>query len=159
MVHSVLTEEQSAVVKDFLVIEVALFPPKRVGVQSDSGSFTLRLNGKTVPRATAQTVAASMQAPVWSPRQRAEGDVPQRPPYGGVPGPRMPVPRPPTAEERAGIDPPQRVTPAQLVVQTALPEGRFDGAVSGYLYFPFRGKTASIRSLELEYDGTVLKLR
>jgi hypothetical protein len=40
-----------------------------------------------------------------------------------------------------------------------LPEGEFKGAVSGYLYIPFKGKTASIQSLELIYDGTVLKLR
>jgi hypothetical protein len=172
MVHSVLAEGQSTVLKDYLVIEVALFPPKRILLQSDQGSFTLRLNGKTVAQATPQMVAASMQRPAWSPGPRVEGDVgvgntdvilgrpvPQRPPYGNVPGQQTPLPRPPTPEERAGIDPPERVTPAQLVVRTALPEGRFDGAVSGYLYFPFRGKTASIRSLELEYDGTLLKLR
>jgi hypothetical protein len=31
--------------------------------------------------------------------------------------------------------------------------------VSGYLYIPFKGKTAAIQPLELIYDGTVLKLR
>jgi hypothetical protein len=159
MVHSVLSEDQSAVLKDYLVIEVALFPPKRIPLESDSGSFTLRLNGKTVPRATPQMVAAAIERPEWSPGPRRDGDVPQRPPYGNVPGQRMPIPRPPTAEERAGIDPRERVTPAQLVARTALPQGRFDGAVSGYLYFPFKGKTSAIRTLELTYDGTGLKLR
>jgi hypothetical protein len=172
MVHSVLAEEQSTVVKDYLVVEVALFPPRGVAANSDHGNFTLRLNGKAVLQATPQMVALSMQHPDWNPRPRVEGGagvgntdvilgrpVPQDPPYGNGPVRRAPVPRPPSDEERAGIDPPERLTASQLVVRTALPEGEFEGPVSGYLYFPFRGKTASIKSLELLYEGTVLKLR
>jgi hypothetical protein len=148
MVHSVLgDDQQSTVVKDYLVIEVALFPPRILALNVDHGAFTVRLNGKAVPQATPQMVAMSMQQyPEWAGRSQTAGR-------------RWPVPRPPSEEQRNGIDPPERPTPAQLVVRTALPEGEFKGAVSGYLYIPFKGKTASIQSLELIYDGTVLKLR
>jgi hypothetical protein len=33
------------------------------------------------------------------------------------------------------------------------------GAVSGFLYFAYQGKTSSIKSLELMYEAAVLKLR
>jgi hypothetical protein len=141
MVHSVLAEEQSTVAKDYLVIEVALFPPRSLSLHVDHGDFAVRLNGNPLAQATAQMVGRP------------------NPPYPSMPGQRRPLPRPPTPEQRAGIDPPERLTGAQLVERTALPEGDFKGPVSGYLYFPFKGKTASIHSLELIYDDTMLKLR
>lgn len=49
--------------------------------------------------------------------------------------------------------------PEELVVQTALPEGSRRGPVSGYLYFAYKGKTASIKTLELLYEDAVLRLR
>jgi hypothetical protein len=155
MVHSVLADDQqSTVVKDYLVVELALFPSRSVTLNVDHGAFTVRLNGKLMPQTTAQTVAMSMQYPEWVGMPRAGGSV-----GPNIPGRRGPMPRPPTGEQRNGIDPPERLTPAQLVERAALPEGEFKGAVSGYLYFPFKGKTPSIHSLELIYDDTVIKLR
>ena len=46
-----------------------------------------------------------------------------------------------------------------LVIETALVEGPHHSAISGFLYFPFRGKIGSIKSLELLYRDAVLKLR
>jgi hypothetical protein len=40
------------------------------------------------------------------------------------------------------------------VNEYALPEGSTASPVSGYLYFAFKGKPASIRSLELVYKKT-----
>jgi hypothetical protein len=40
-----------------------------------------------------------------------------------------------------------------LALQTALPEGEHRGPASGFLYFPYRGKVAHIRSLELVFTG------
>jgi hypothetical protein len=51
------------------------------------------------------------------------------------------------------------VTPQELLVQTALPVDPHRGPVSGFLYFPFTGKTSSIKSLELIWQGASLKLR
>jgi hypothetical protein len=154
MVHSLLTQDQSMVVKDYLLLEVALYPPKRELVRSDPAAFALRINGKTVPHATPQMVGLGMRD-LLTVRQS------QPPPTGRWPVPRSPVPmpQPPTQEDRAGIDRPERVPPHELVVRAALPEGSFDGPVSGYLYFPYKGKTASIQSLDLIYNDTVLKLR
>jgi hypothetical protein len=155
MVHSVLAEEQSTVVKDYLVVEVALFPAKGASIRSEPGAFTLRLNGKTVAHTAPQVVALEMHDPLTVRRPQAP------PPTGRWPVPRQPIPmpQPPSQEERAGIEPRERVPAHQLVVQTALPEGTFEGPVSGYLYFPYKGKTASIQTLELVYNDAVLKLR
>jgi hypothetical protein len=46
-----------------------------------------------------------------------------------------------------------------LLIETALVEGPHHSAISGFLYFPFRGKIGSIKSLELLYLDAVLKLR
>jgi hypothetical protein len=52
-----------------------------------------------------------------------------------------------------------RPTAGALVVETALPLGPQKWPVSGFLYFAFTGKTSSIKSLELIYNSTVLRLR
>ena len=39
------------------------------------------------------------------------------------------------------------------IARSALPEGPTHGPVSGYLFFAFKGKTKSIRSLELLYSS------
>ncbi len=45
------------------------------------------------------------------------------------------------------------------MIRTALPEGSFKGPVSGFLYFPWKGKPKSIKKLDLLYDDAVLELR
>jgi hypothetical protein len=54
---------------------------------------------------------------------------------------------------------PPRVSPQDLAAQTALPQGEFRRPVSGFLYFSHKGKTSSIKSLELLYEDAVVKLR
>ena len=39
------------------------------------------------------------------------------------------------------------------VQRSSFPEGIIPGPVSGYLFFPFRGKTKSLRALELLYES------
>jgi hypothetical protein len=51
------------------------------------------------------------------------------------------------------------VKPEEVLVQTALPAGLHKGAVSGFLFFAWRGKTSSIKTLELLWNDAVLKLR
>ena len=83
------------------------------------------------------------------------GQYPGSPP----PGSRMPVPQPPPRDRSAGIPKTERVKPEELMIQTAMPEGEHQSAVSGYLYFPYSGKIKSIKTLELLYGDAVLKLR
>jgi hypothetical protein len=53
----------------------------------------------------------------------------------------------------------EQVDPGRLLLATALEEGQHHAPISGFLYFPFRGNVKSIKTLELQYQDTVLKLR
>jgi hypothetical protein len=44
-------------------------------------------------------------------------------------------------------------------MKTALPAGDFAGAVSGYLYFFYKGKPSKIKTVELVYKDAVLQLK
>jgi len=172
-VHSFGRGEQMFVTPDHLVVEVALFPPKGHTVRAEPGKFTLRVNGKKnllSPEAPSM-VAASLNHPAWEQRRGAEigagvGPVifdtgqPGTAPFPGAPGPRT-NPRPadiPDATNPSGVER-ERVKPEELLAETALPEGEHRGAVSGFLYFAYKGRISSIKSLDLLYDGAVLKLR
>jgi hypothetical protein len=173
MVHSFSGQGQTYIAKDFLVVEVALYPPKGQSVDVNEGAFALRINGKKqvlVP-APPSMAASSLQHPEWQtgPRLEAGGGmgntgvilgrpVPTQVP-GGQPPPQSRVPRVPGPDNPGGIEPERRVTAPELLVQTALPEGPHRGPASGFLYFPYKGKSTSIKSLELLYEDVVLKLR
>jgi hypothetical protein len=113
-------------------------------------------------------VAASLKYPDWDQERRLEG-------YGGIgnagvilgrprpterfPGdptartPLPPAPRAPEPEDPGGIDrqPPPSVD--VVAVESALPEGPAPGPVSGFLYFAYKGKVKSIKSVDLQYSG------
>jgi len=178
MVHSVSSAGQTFVAPDYLVVEVALFPPKAQPVDLAAVQFTLRLNGKqknVLHPETAAFVAASLKYPDWEQRKGLEGgigvggveiSIPSSPPTGRFPGDRRePTSRtPPRVPDQnpAGVEHQPRATAEETVVDSALPEGRVKGPVSGHLYFAYRGKLRKLKSLELIYhhhDGeTVLRL-
>jgi hypothetical protein len=165
---------------DYLVVEVAVYPG-RPGLQVDAGQFTLRINGKkrALLAQAPGFVAASLKYPDWGWRPRLEagagmgnaGVILGRPrTVGRFPGDPRPdrerLPHPPQApapEDRSGVDAAPPLTADEAAVEGALPEGAFRGPVSGFLYFAFKGKTKSIRSLELLYTGpagaAMLRLR
>ena len=173
MVHSFSRGEQMFIAPDWLVVEVALFPPKDQVVRVEPGKFSLRINGKKAvlfPQAPA-AVAASLNHPQWEQRRGADaaigiggigvgtGQPRQTAPFPGAPQPGAPKPpRAPDANNPAGAES-ERVRPEELLVETALPEGEHRGPVSGFLYFAFKGKIGSIKSLELLFESAVLKLR
>jgi hypothetical protein len=173
MIHSFSGQGQTYIAPDFLVVEVALYPPKGQGVTVDEGAFALRINGKrqTLSPAVPSMVVSSLQHPDWraaGPHLEAGGGLgntgvilgrpaPTQVP-GGQPPPQSRVPRLPSPNN-GGIEPEKPVTAQELVVQTALPEGPHRGPVAGFLYFPYTGKSTSIKSLELLYEDAVLKLR
>ena len=184
MIHSFSGQGQTYITKDFLVVEVAVYPPqikndknpleKKYGnVDVSPGAFTLRINGKkqALFPVTPATVATTLQNPEWQsgPRLEAGGGmgntgvilgrpVPQQVPGGQQP-PQRRVPGAPPQDDQSGVTPEPRVTAPELVVQTGLPEGHFRGPVSGFIYFPYRGRTTSIKTLDLLYEDAVLKLR
>jgi len=171
MVHSFSGQGQTFILKDYLVVEVALYPPKGDAVTVKPAAFSLRLNGKTMLPQPPTMVAATMQRPEWQDRPRLEaggglgntGVILGRPVPSQVPGgqtPRTPMPpRAPAPDAPGGIDRPDPVRADELLVQTALPEGEHRGAVSGFLYFASKGKTTAIKTLDLLYEDAVLKLR
>lgn len=170
MIHSFSGQGQTYVARDFLVVEVALFPAKGQAIEVNEGSFALRINGRkqAVSPAPPQMVAATLQHPEWRSGPRLEGVgglgnggvIFGRPAPPQVPGGREPPPPLPSpADNPSGIETGPRVKAHELVVRTALPEGRHRRPVSGFLYFPYKGKTTSIKSLELLYEDAVLQLR
>ncbi len=171
LVHSFSGRGKTFVVDDYLVVEVAVFPAAGKRVLVNAGNFSLRVNGKKaalMPQ-TPGMVAASLKYPDWQAKPRIEagagvGDIgvlvgrpTARERFPGDPRPRQSrLPAPPQApppEDRTGVEKPEPVQADEVVVDTALPEGERTQAAAGHLYFAYRGKTKSIRSVELVYSG------
>jgi len=172
MIHSISGQGQTYIAPDYLVVEVALYPPKGQAIHLDEGAFALRVNGRrpALAPATPAMVAASLTHPDWQTGPRLEGGIGAgpadvifgRPRPTQFPGGQQPLPTPPRAPDAdppGGIQPEPRVKAEDLAVQAALPQGDWKGPVSGFLYFAYKGKAASIKSLELLYDDAVVKLR
>jgi len=167
LLNSIPLAKGMYIAKDHLVLEVAIFPSTQAGVNVSTSQFTLRVNNKTILYPDSPgAVAASLKYPDWQtrPTMTAEAGAGNGsvvlgapPPVARFPGdhradrPRVPrVPEPPdlTGEPKAREQP----IGVQIAI-AALPEGPAQKPVKGFLFFPFSGKTKSIRSLDLIYDG------
>lgn len=171
LVHSIPAHSQTFFARDYLVVDVAVFPGRQEPVEIGNNTFTLRINGKkeVIFRDTPGFVAASLTYPDWEQHRQAEvqagvgdaGVTIGRPPvigrFPGDPTPRQsrlpPALKAPTPEESSGIeqDAPQSVDEA--LAQVALPDGPVSKPVAGYLFFHYRGKAKSIKSVDLLYEG------
>jgi len=155
------------IAKDHLVLEVAIFPSTRDGVNVSSSQFTLRVNNKTILYPDSPgAVASSLKYPDWQthPTMTAEAGAGNGsvvlgapPPVARFPGDRRadrtPIPRVPDSPDPTG-EPKAADQPIETQIAiAALPQGQFQKPVKGFLFFPFSGKTKSIRSLDLIYDG------
>src|ERR1035441_9857441 len=175
MVHSFGSGEQMYLAERYLVVEVALFPPKGQSVTADAARFALRVNGKkTLLYAQSPALVAShLNQREWETTRGAEADLgvggvniglghPQeRDPVTGVPrGRRLPDPRhAPDAGVPGGGEARQRERPEEVLMRTALPEDPHRPAVSGFLYFPYQGKPSGLKSIELLFQDAVMKLK
>ncbi len=175
MVRSISGQGAMFVARDYLVVEVALYPDPDHPLDVNAGRFTLRLNGKKnvlLPQAPAM-VAASLKYADWEQRTNLEatagagnvGVIVGRPrSQERFPGDRrgedrLPAPpRAPGQEDPSGQEKREPVRAEDVAVTAALPEGRARGPVGGYLYFAYKGKAGSLKSVELLYEGTVLLL-
>ncbi len=169
MVHSFSEGEQMFLAERYLVVEVAFLPPMKDGVVTvDLARFKLRLNGKAaIPADTPQQAAASLTPSMFDYQEpsRISGGIGAGPIGVGMgqpgPIPGTPLPRPPRAPEAeppGGIER-TPVSPEEVLLNTALPAGAHKGAVSGFVYFPFTGKLKSVKTVELIYDSTSIKLK
>ncbi len=170
-VRSFGTRGKTFVTRDYLVVEVAVYPAGGRPLLVSHGQFTLRVNGRKsvlFPQAPS-FVAASLKYPDWERRPTLTagaglGDVgvvvgkPET--VGRFPGDPRPdqtrLPNPPRAprpEDPGGAGRQPAESAEEIAVETALPEGETKHPVGGYLYFAYKSKTKSIRSLELIYRG------
>lgn len=166
LVHSFSGKQGTYIARDHLVVEIGVFPAKELMVSSSH--FTLKVNGKkqVLFAQPPQFVAAAMKWDDWENRRQMEvyagaGDAT----IGANPRwePRFPgdnrqrrMPAPPKAPEpeHASVSRAEHPEKAEEVaVQSALVEGPTAFPTAGYLYFPFKGKPKSIKSLELIYTG------
>jgi hypothetical protein len=151
---------------DYLVVEVALYSAAREPVSVAHSWFTLKINGKkeVLMSQPPGLVAASIRYSDWEQGRRLEvgagagdaGVVLGRPtpqerfPGDGSARQRLPpAPRAPAPDDRTGLEREPARTAPEMAVEAALPEGAQTLPVAGYVYFPFKGKPKSIRTLEL----------
>ena len=168
LVHSFSGGRETYIARDYLVVEVALFPAKPQTFALSASQFRLRINHRKpalAPEAP-EFVAGSLKYPDWETHSGLHPEASVGPVIFGAPqpterfpqDPRAPPPAPPFPpkspdENTPGIDKQPPVPVDVLVVQTALVEGEHRGPAGGYLYFLYKGRTKSIRSLELEFTG------
>jgi hypothetical protein len=163
LLHSFSSGREMFIAKNYLVVEVALFPAKGQNLLASAAQFSLRVNGRkqAVSAQAPEFVAASLKYPDQDrglhpvaglgplvlgappPVERFPGDPNAR----TVPPPQMPTDNP------SGLDKEPPVTAEELAVRAALPEGEHKGPASGFVYFPYRGKLSRIHSLELQFTG------
>src|SRR5258706_14258887 len=173
MVHSFSNGEQMFLAEKFLIVEVALYPVmKNDEVNVDMSKIGLRVNHKTLLQPVdPKQVANSLKPSLWDRLQNrgmnggmGGGGGPLNVPPTGGQGPYPPqqrTPNPPRAPEPdapGGIER-TKVNPEDVVVETALPPGPQKGAVSGFVYFYYNGKSSGLKSVDLEYNGVTLKLK
>ena len=74
LVHSIPAGNQTLLASEYLVFEVAVFPPRDHAVEISSGTFTLRLNGKkqVLYPVAPGFVAAAREYRDWEFRPNAE---------------------------------------------------------------------------------------
>jgi hypothetical protein len=176
LVHNIPVEKGEYWTKDYLVVEVAVFPSAAESVMVSSTQFTLRINGKKVNLLTESpgTVAAALEYPDWEARPNlsatagagpASVNLGAPPVVGRFPGdprgvPPRPVPTNPADQDGYGVTTEAHLPIDKAVATAALPEGRFNEPVKGCLFFRFSGKLKSIKTLDLVYgvDGAATAL-
>jgi hypothetical protein len=152
--HGVPTAQGTFNTEDYVVVEMGLFGPPEARATISSTDFSLRINGKKMPTPSEPyaLILKSLKDPEWVPPDPGEGKPKSK---GGISGggggdsgggndPPPPPPKMPLELQRAM---------AQKVQKAVLPEGDRALPVAGLLFFSYRGKTDSIRSMELIYSG------
>jgi hypothetical protein len=159
LVHSIPVEAGAIHAEDYLVVDAAFFgdAPR----QLSPSHFTLRINGKkaVVYPQTPEWVAASIRDPAWI-GQRPQLTVGAGMGNAGVilgrPQPVERFPDDPTVR-RAPIGTAsareQGVSLTDQLRAVSMPEGERKLPTGGLLFFAYKGKLKSIKTLELLYEG------
>ena len=153
MGHAVPTPEQTVNADDYIVVEAGLFGAPGAKITLARGDFTLRINGKKVPSPSEpyELVFHSLKDPQWQPpeteesKSKSSGSGITTGNNGGAGNQPPPLPPKMPFELRRAME--------QHVQRAAMQEGGRTLPQAGLLFFLYRGKTESIRSLELIYNG------
>jgi hypothetical protein len=168
MVHTFSGRGKTFLTEDHLVVEVAVYPSTGVRPMVAHSHFVLRINGKgQIMSQPPQFVAAALKYPDWHTKPSVVADArvgdsgviigrePRAQRFPNDPRPsqeRLPMPRAPEPADRSGIEK-EAVSPAEVCIEQALPEGPAAGPIRGYVYFPFKGKMKSVKKVELLYSA------
>jgi hypothetical protein len=146
--HSVPTPEATYSTEDFVIVEAGLFGPPQARLKLSIGDFSLRINGKKIalPSQPYGLAFASLKDPEWEPPSKVKGESKPTLDAGGgkADDTFKPIVRMPIELKR---------TMQQRVQRASMPEGDRALPQAGLLYFEYRGKPESIRSIELIYSG------
>lgn len=151
--HGVPTAEGTFNSEDYVTVETGLFGPAGNHATVSVDDFSLRINGKKMPLPSQPfaLILKSLKDPDWVPPDTGDGEPKSKGGIttgggggGGGNDPPPPPPKMPLELQRAM---------ALKVQKSVVPEGDRALPVAGLLFFQFRGKTDSIRSMELIYSG------
>jgi hypothetical protein len=155
------------VLQHYLAVEVAMFTGE---FTFQSGSFSLRLNGKGALLAqTPGMVAASLKYPDWENQHQITatagvgnaGVILGRNTKSRFPGDRREPTPPPGTPVKAEVE--TGLAPWDWVAKLAWEDGPGRGPAGGLLYFAYKGSLAKLKTIELIYNGagglTILTLR
>jgi hypothetical protein len=171
LVHTLPTQTRSGkadalVANDYLVIEIALYGPKFGSIDSLSGTFELRINNQktTLTPDSPGTVAGSIKFSDWTQKRTLEMEAgngnagvtigpPRTPRFPGDPSAGTPRQSPIPEQNPGGIERDPPLTIEERVKSSSLHHSDQNTPFAGLIYFPFTGKTKTIKTLELTYDG------
>jgi hypothetical protein len=146
--HAVPTEEGSPLSsEEYVVVEVGFFGPPQARTRISATDFSLRVNGKKnpLPAQPSGLVVKSIKDPEWEPPSSSSSKSKTSIGGGGEQGESKPEPVKVPFEVQRAMQ--------QRVQKATLPEGDRALPQAGLIFFQYRGKTQSIRSLELIYSG------
>lgn len=143
--HSVATPEATYTAEDYVVVEAGMFGAPDARAKLSADNFSLRINGKkALPNQPYELVFKSLKDPEWEPLKKEKSKGSLNAGGGGQ------------EEAPAVVHMPIELKRAMEanVRKAVMPEGDRMLPQAGLLFFEYRGKTQSIRSLELVYSGS-----
>jgi len=152
--HGVPTEQATLSTEDFVVVEAALYGPSGARLQISPDDFSLRINDKKLPLRSQSYVLVlhSLKDPEWVPPETESAGPKSKTSING------------SGKGDSNSPPPVIHVPielqramAQRTQKASLPLGDRALPQAGLLFFPYRGKTKNITSLELIYEGAAGK--
>jgi hypothetical protein len=145
--HAVPRMEGPLSTEDYVVVETALFGAAGAQLKVSIEDFSLRINGKKTPLPSQSYVLVnkSLKDPSWVPPEPAEPKSKSSFGTGGQGDNAPPAPVHVPFELRRAM--------ALHLQKSALPVGEHALPEAGLIFFQYRGKSESIRSIELIYTG------